>query len=143
MHGYPVADLALFEFGVEDERVFVRGTETGSARGRADNHRARILDEFIEVGLRIGRMACLADRLRVAVVRTEARNFVERELRPRRDDEIVVVDEIAVVHFEPVVVRMEPLDALAVEADTVFLHQVRQVDDDLLGFAHADSDPRV
>ncbi len=143
VHRHPVANLALLEFGVEDERILVGGTEARRARGRADDHRARVFDQLFEVRPRVGRMAGLADRLRVAVVRTEAGHFLERELRPRRNHEIVVVDETAVVHFEPAVLRVQALDALAVETDTVFLHQVRQVDDDLPGLAHADSDPRV
>ena len=49
VHRHLVADLAFLEFGIEDENVLVGGAEARCHRCGADNDRAGIVDEFLEI----------------------------------------------------------------------------------------------
>ena len=73
----------------------------------------------------------------------EALDFLERQLRAGGNDEIVVLDRRIVVEFEAIVVGVQAANADAGEFDTVFLHQVAQVDLDLPAFAPAHGHPRI
>ena len=74
---------------------------------------------------------------------TEARDLLEGQLRAGGDDEIVVVNRAAVIELELVVVRVQALDADAGKLDAVFVHDLGQIDLDLLGLAPADGDPGI
>ncbi len=75
--------------------------------------------------------------------RSQAFDLFERQLRSRCNHEIVVFDRRVVVELEAIIVRMQATYADTGELDTVFFHQVAQVDLDLPALAPADGNPGI
>ena len=111
-HGHLVADLAPAQVGVHDHRELVGRTETRRALHRAHHDGAGGLHELIPGGLGGLGVAHMADRLRVAAVRAQAVDFVERQLGAGGDDQVVVVHPAAVFQLDLVGVGVHPPGAL-------------------------------
>jgi hypothetical protein len=78
-HLHLVADLAAAQVGVHDHGELVGRPEARRALHRAHHDRAWILHEVIPRGLGGFGLAHMADRLRVAAVRTQAVHLVESQ----------------------------------------------------------------
>ena len=74
---------------------------------------------------------------------SEAVDFFEREPGPGSDHEVVVGNGRVVVQLKPIFIGMEAAHTLAVELDAVLLHELGQVDLDLVFFTPADGNPGV
>jgi len=87
-------------------------------------------------------MVDMTDGLCMAV-RPEARHLVEGKVGAGRDDQIVVVDEGAVIEFDPVFLRMHLFRAFGTQGDTAPPEGVRQIDGDVVALPPADGHPGI
>ncbi len=92
-HRHAVADLATAQVRVEDHRGLVRGPVEARTLRRADDDRARVLHEpLVRVRRRARARACTPT---ACAPWAEPRHFLERELRPGRDHQVVVRERAA------------------------------------------------
>ena len=103
-HWNLIADLAAAQFRLENEGEFVGRPEARGALRRADHDRAGILTEGLELARRLLGVIDMADR-GGETVGPETLDLVEREFRPRRDDQIIVPQLRAVRRLERVLLR--------------------------------------
>ena len=89
-HRHPVADLAALQFGIQDQREFIRRTIAGCPLRRANDDRLRISAKPLKSIGSVGRMIGAADRLCV-VPWPKAFDLVEGQVRSGRDHQVVVV----------------------------------------------------
>ena len=106
-HRHLVAHLGAPKRGIEDEGELVGRAEARGALHRADHDRAGLLHQRVEGGLGLLGVVDVADRLGVGV-RAEPLDLVEGEVGSGGDDQVVVVEEGAVVELDAVLARVHP-----------------------------------
>ena len=117
-HRHLVADLAPLQFGVEDQREFVSRAIAGRALRGANYDRLGILAETVESFGGVGCMIGAANRLGKPL-RPQPLNFVEGKIGACRDHQIIVRQRSAVVEFDPVLLRVDPLGTDRGKADAL------------------------
>ncbi len=141
-HRDTVAQLALAQIRVEDHREFVSRPEAARTAGRTYDNGARLQEELLVAFPSGGGMRVRANRLR-KTVRSEARNLVERELRPRCDHEVVVIEHGSVADGELRMLGIDCRGGLRDPVDAVLRQRPRQLHAGLLARPPTYRDPRV
>lgn len=141
-HRNLVANAPFAQLGVEDHRKFVRRTEAGCAVRRSDHDRAGRLAESFERSLRLFGVVDMTDRLGESV-RSQALDFIERQLGSGSDDEIVIAYGPAILEFDTVFRCMNTPGARVEKAYPLALHHGRQADLDCFSLAPPDRHPWV
>ena len=88
------------------------------------------------------RMIDMANRMGVGR-RAKAFDLVEGQIRPGRDDQIVISDRCAVVQLDTLFVRVQALGALRIQRDVALFHHRFKIDLDRILGAPADGDPGI
>ncbi len=141
-HRHSVAELAPAQVRVDDHREFVCRPEAARALDGADDDRSGIGQEGLVRAPRLLRVRGRADALRVRL-RAEPGDFVEGELRSRRDHEIVVFKGGAAREHETIGFRLDPVRRIREEADAFLLDVGPDRNRDLSRRPPADGDPGV
>ncbi len=133
--------LFLAQIGIQDECHFVGRAETGGALRRTHDDRAGIFQETLVGSPGLFGMVHVADRLGVAAG-TESGHGAEIQLRPRRDDEIVI-GHLAFRRDHPVLFRFDPVGRRVNELDAFFLQHRPQRKADVLSLAPSHRHPGI
>ena len=141
-HWDPVADLPAAQLRLEDEHEFVGRPKAGGALRGADNDRTRVLAECLEIDRGLLGVVDVADRIGKAVG-TETLDLVEREFRPGRDDEVVVVQRRTIRRLDHAVLRRNLGHRVRLEGDAALGERRRKVDLDRLALAPAHWNPGI
>lgn len=141
-HRHLIAQLATAQLGFQDEQEFVGRAEAGGTLDCADHHRSGLGSQLLERVLGVRGMVHMADRLGIAV-RTQAGDLVEGKLRTCRDHQVIVADRRAVAELNAVFGRMNAPHALGEQANALALHDLHQIDLDLVTLAPADRNPGI
>ena len=88
-------------------------------------------------------MVDMADRMRVPAVRAGALDELEGQARARGDDQVVVVEVLAVAEHQPVLFRVDFSGAGRDEVDALLLQHRGQGNGDLIARSPADRHPGV
>jgi hypothetical protein len=134
--GHAVARLGPTQGRVEDERKLIGRPETGRALNGSYDCRPARLHQRIDGELRLLGMIDVADRLGVAV-RSKARDFVEGEVRPGGDDQIVITQERAVIEFDAALLGVHAFRALRPQRDAALGQNRNEVDGSIVALPPA------
>ena len=141
--GHLVPDPALLQVAAEDEGELVGRSEAAGARHGTDDGGAGLLDEAPVRSKRVLRMVRRADGLRMARLWAGAGHFLEGQVRPRADDEVVVGHAAAILQFHCVALRVDAHHGLRDEFDALLLERWPDWQRDGLALAPAHRQPRV
>ena len=142
-HRHPVAQLALAQVRVEDERVLVGRAEARGEGHRADHHVTGVVEEGLVVAVGLFGVIDGAHRMGVAAVGAGALHFLEGQTRPRRDDQVVVLDHLAVVHGQRPRLGVDLLATLGDEVDVLALEVRADVEGDAGAIPPAHGHPGI
>ena len=134
-HRHLVADLAAAQLGFQDEGILVGGAEAGCALNRAGYDRPGLLAKLFEGRACVLGMVDVANRLRVAAMRSKPLDLVEGQLRTGGNDQEVVWHAGAVRQLKRILFRMHASCRDGLEVDAALGEGALKVDLDVRALA--------
>jgi hypothetical protein len=139
---HPVPYFSLAKISIDDERKFVGRSKAGRSLDGTDDDRTGVLAEMLPL---FGGLFCvidMANRNGVSL-RTKPIDFVERQRRSGRDDEVIVSKATAIVEFDRILSGLHMLRPGGVEANFQFFADLGEVDLDVFRLPPIDRHPWI